>query len=273
VWEVLIPDRVARSQLNSSHVGVILMGDLNQKYKAHKSKQHSLTTRTESMGLYASLIERFQVLESEYKTFHPMHETGTHIDHEGRTLDRRGVASRTRVGGGVGPPPGLSGFSYQMLSLLPEEMTTDIFRLMDRMWRAIHVPEFWTLKGLVGLPKDDTVYGIRNLRPIGLIKTTRKLWTSMVTGRILREARKCLQNNHCGGLANKGTDTALLQLLNMLEDLQDVNGAADLEVTDAPIDFTSWDTAKAFDSVGCYVQYAAWRRIGVPAHIANWLMS
>jgi hypothetical protein len=72
--------------------------------------------------------------------------------------------------------PGLSGFLYQMLFLLPEEASTDIFRLMDRMWRAKHVPEFWTLKGLVGIPKDNTVYGTRNLRPIGLIETTRKLW-------------------------------------------------------------------------------------------------
>jgi hypothetical protein len=36
VWTVWIPDRVARSQLNSSHVGVILMGDLKE-FKAHKS--------------------------------------------------------------------------------------------------------------------------------------------------------------------------------------------------------------------------------------------
>jgi hypothetical protein len=110
------------------------------------------------------------------------------------------------------------------------------------------------LKKLVGLPKDNTLYGTGNLRPIGLIETTRKLLTSMVTGMILCEAQNCLLNNHCGGLANKGTDTVLLQLLNLLEDLQDVNGAADLEVTNAPIDFTSWDTAKAFDSVGCHVQ-------------------
>jgi hypothetical protein len=86
--------------------------------------------------------------------------------------------------------------------------------------------------------------------------------------------RRRLQDNHCGGLANKGTDTALIQLIiNLLEDLEDVNGAADHEVSDTPLDFMSWDTAKAFDSVGNHVQYAAWRRMGVSVNIASWLMA
>jgi hypothetical protein len=114
-----------------------------------------------------------------------------------------------------------------MLSLLPEEASRDMFRLMERMWNAKHVPEFWKLKGLIGLPKVKVVTGVNDLRPIGLIETTRKVWTTMVTRRILGVVRRRLQSNHCGGLANKGTDTALLQLINLLEDLQEVNGAAD----------------------------------------------
>jgi hypothetical protein len=59
----------------------------------------------------------------------------------------------------------------------------------------------------------------------------------------------------------------------LLEDLEDVNGAAYHEVSDTPLDFMSWDTAKAFDSVGNHVHYAAWRRIRVPVNIASWLMN
>jgi hypothetical protein len=65
----------------------------------------------------------------------------------------------------------------------------------------------------------------------------------------------------------------LIQLINLLEDLEDVNGAAAHKVSDTPLDFMSWDTAKAFDSVGNHVQYAAWRRMGVPVNIASWLMA
>jgi hypothetical protein len=71
--------------------------------------------------------------------------------------------------------PGLSRLTYQMLSLLPEEASRDMFRLMERMWNAKHVPEFWKLKGLIGLPKVEVVTGVNDLRPIGLIETTRKV--------------------------------------------------------------------------------------------------
>jgi hypothetical protein len=140
--------------------------------------------------------------------------------------------------------PGLSGLTYQMLSLLSEDASRDMFRLLERMWNAKHVPDFWKLKGLIGLPKVEVVAGVNSLRPIGLIKTTRKVWTTMVTKRILGVVRRRLQTNHCGGLANNGTDTALLQLVNLLEDLQKVNGAADHVTSDTPLDFMLWNTAK-----------------------------
>jgi hypothetical protein len=72
-----------------------------------------------------------------------------------------------------------------MLSLLPEEAMSDLFKHMERIWGAKHVPEFWKLKGLIGLPKTEVVTGVNDLRPIGLIETTRKLWTTIVTRRIL----------------------------------------------------------------------------------------
>jgi hypothetical protein len=135
---------------------------------------------------------------------------------------------------------------------------------MNRLWLAKPVPEFWTLKSLVELPKKYIVQSVNDLHPIGLIKVTRKLWTAMVTRRLIGVIKKRLQTNHCGGLANKGTGTALIQLLNLLEDMQEHGNAAVGEITAASMYFTSWDTEKAFDSVENHVQYTAWRRMGVP---------
>jgi hypothetical protein len=167
---------------------------------------------------------------------------------------------------------GLTGLNYEIMKMMPGDSFTDLFKIMNRLWRAKHVPEFWTLKGLVGLPKKDEVRSVNDLRPIGLIEVTRKLWTAMVLHRLQHALKKRLQANYCGGLSNKGTDTALIQLVNLLEDAQEHNAAATSEATDVPLDFTSWDTEKAFDSVGNHVQYASWRRMGVPPDIAMWLL-
>jgi hypothetical protein len=170
----------------------------------------------------------------------------------------------------INTAPGHTGLTYQMLSLLPEEAMLDFFKLMERMWRAKHVPEFWKLKGLIGLPRTKLVTGVNELRPIGL---TRKLWTTMVTRRILGVFRRRLHDNHCGELANKETDTALIQKINLLEHIEDVNGAVDHEVSNTLLDFMSWDTAKVFNSVGNRIQYAAWRRMGDRVNIVSWLMN
>jgi hypothetical protein len=54
--------------------------------------------------------------------------------------------------------------------------------------------------------------------------------------------------------------------------MQEHDNATVRKITDAPMDFTSWATEKASDSVKNHVQYAAWRRMGVPIDIAMWLM-
>jgi hypothetical protein len=94
----------------------------------------------------------------------------------------------------------------------------------------------------VGLPKKDEVRSVNDLRPIGLIEVTRKLWTAMVLHRLQHALKKrLLQANHCRGLSNKGTDTALIQLVNLLEDAQEHNAAVTSKATDVPLDFTSWE--------------------------------
>ena len=171
--------------------------------------------------------------------------------------------------------PGLTGFSYQMMKLLPEERLTELFQLLNSLWKTRTVPEFWTYKALQGLPKSSKPNpGVGDLRPIGLIEVTRKLWTRMVMSKIFAGMRKfaVLQENQSGGLANRGTDSALLQLLNLLEDGINQEHEGENEGPTNHIDFTSWDTRMAYDSVGNHIQYASWRRLGVPARETRWLM-
>jgi hypothetical protein len=173
--------------------------------------------------------------------------------------------------------PGLSGLTYQMLKMLPDQGRQDFFTLMHGLWRRREIPEFWTFKGLVGIPKPSCpdVRDHRDLRPIGLIEVSRKLWTRLVAGRIRKVLIDfdVLQPNHCGGLPNKGTDSALLQALNLLEDVIEYDfDTREGDARACQLDFTTWDTTKAFDSVGNHVQYLAWRRIGVPKDVVLWLM-
>ena len=171
--------------------------------------------------------------------------------------------------------PGLTGLSYQMLKLLPDECLMDLFQILSALWKDRAIPEFWTFKTLQALPKSDKPNpGVADLRPIGLIEVTRKLWTRMVMARIFSGLKEyhTLQDNQNGGLANKGTDSALMQLLNLLEDGVQTDTEPCLNESPPQIDFTSWDTKMAYDSVGNHVQYAAWRRMGIPQKEVRWLM-
>lgn len=122
---------------------------------------------------------------------------------------------------------------------------------------------------MVGLPKVavNQIKGVQDLRPIGLIEVTRKIWTRLVLGIIkkLIIGNKRLQTDHSGGLPNRGTDTVRLQMLNLIEDATAQRTQGQEEDQDYQLDFMSWDTRKAFDSVGHHVQYLAWRRLGLPA--------
>ena len=171
--------------------------------------------------------------------------------------------------------PGLTGLSYQMVKLLPDECLRDLYEMLNALWGDRHIPDFWKFKTLQALPKSEKSNpGVNDLRPIGLIEVSRKLWTRMVMSRIFSGLKEfqTLQANQSGGLANKGTDSALLQLLHLLEDGVQADVEPGLGEPAPQIDFTSWDTKMAYDSVGNHVQYAAWRRLGVPRREVEWLM-
>ena len=160
---------------------------------------------------------------------------------------------------------GLTGLTYGVLKLAPEGLLLHLFQLLLYMWQHHYVPSYWKDKYLHLMVKDPSLTGLDNLRPIGLIEVLRKLWSNLVIHRI-----RCglmdsdfLAENQYGFLPKKGTTDELIQLVNVIE------AAAELET---PIDISTWDISKAFDSAGRNLQLVLWLRMGVPLAIAQWFI-
>jgi hypothetical protein len=93
----------------------------------------------------------------------------------------------------------------------------------------------------------------------------RKCWTGLIVGAIMEavERNDVLAEGQHGFRKNRGTHTANLQLKNALETAWQHK---------KKIYGSSWDIAKAFDSVSRPLIQLAWDRIGVPTPIIDWLM-
>jgi hypothetical protein len=94
-----------------------------------------------------------------------------------------------------------------------------------------------------------------NFRPIGLLENLRKVWTKMVTRRILPllKTHLVLQPNQFAFLSDRGT-SKLIQLINVLEEVTENN---------LPVDLKTAAVRGAFDSLERTAQWDSWRRIGV----------
>jgi hypothetical protein len=103
-----------------------------------------------------------------------------------------------------------------------------------------------------------------NFCPIGLLEVLGKVWTKMVTRRILPllEFHSVLQPNQFASLPGRGTSSKLIQLINVLKEVAE---------NDLSVDLTTADVRGAFDSPERTAQWASWRRIGVPAPLATYL--
>ena len=107
---------------------------------------------------------------------------------------------------------------------------------------------------------------LNDLRPIGLIEITRKVWSIIILRKITNVLRKykILADSQYGFRQGHGVDSHIIQLLSILEDAKE---------KEFNIDLASWDQKKAFDSIGKNLQYIGWRRVGVSPEIARWLAS
>ena len=161
---------------------------------------------------------------------------------------------------------GPTGLTYRMMHHWPDATQDVAYTLLVNIWKAGQAPPWWRFKWVVPIPKKVANPTPADLRPIVLLETLRKTWTGLITGtimNILQKNRSLCPSQHAF-LRRKGTDTATLQLVNILEtahaDNQQLFGS-------------SWDIRKAFDTVSKALIRLAWLRLGVPSETVEWLLS
>ena len=108
------------------------------------------------------------------------------------------------------------------------------------------------------------ISAVGDLRPIILVEALRKIWSKRVLRKLQAVWRKhdILNSSQHGYSAHRGTYTAMLQHLNLVEDVIEYG---------LPLHSETWDMHKAFDSVFKNLMRMAWHRAGVPLDIAQWL--
>ena len=127
------------------------------------------------------------------------------------------------------------------------------------MWEARHVPQGWQARELALLPKKPNSITLTDMRPLMLLEVLRKLWLSLILKPISTylNQQRLICSYQVGGIPNSGTEDAILQLVNALED--STERAENIEIL-------------AFDSPGRLSGISiAWQRMGIPHDIANYI--
>ncbi|NBO66767.1 MAG: hypothetical protein EBU88_18310, partial [Acidobacteria bacterium] len=141
--------------------------------------------------------------------------------------------------------PGVTGLSYRLLKLLDSDSLRTIYDQLVVCWNVKHIPEWWLDKLLVPLPKSDDpsdILPLSKMRPITLIEVMRKLWVDTVFSPCVTfwEKHNLLHPTSHGYRSRRGCDTALLNLINLQEEVQQRGGSSCI---------STWDMKKAFDTV------------------------
>ena len=169
-------------------------------------------------------------------------------------LNRSGVKS-----------PGPSGLTISILQATPTPILQSLHDSLVNMWTHRHVPQSWQYREMALIPKKPNSVTLAELRPLMLLEVIRKLWLSL----ILKPIATYISQQHLicpyqvGGVPNSGTEDAILQLINALED--STERAENIEIL-------AFDKAKAFDSPGRLSGISlGWQRMGIPADVANYI--
>ena len=81
--------------------------------------------------------------------------------------------------------PGMSGLSYNMLSKAPKVVIAEMHKCLAQFWTDKHIPASWKWRWLVPIPKKPTDSpSLEELRPLMLCEALRKVWSSIVLGKI-----------------------------------------------------------------------------------------
>jgi hypothetical protein len=164
-----------------------------------------------------------------------------------------------------GKAPGPSGLTANMLKSWPESLLRLAHSLIQTLWSRGVVPGWWGDRLLCLAPKASAEFTLDNLRPISLFEVLRKTWLGIICRRIsaIWDAHSLLAPSQHGFRNHRGTETALLRLIALLE------SAEPHEL----FHFTFWDIKRAFDSVARLLKRLAWYRMGARGRPLNLIMS
>ena len=160
---------------------------------------------------------------------------------------------------------GPSGLTYNMMAALPASLQLQLYHHLANLWVHGQGTPAWKWRLLRPIPKKLDNITLHDLRPITLIETTRKVWVGIFTSRIKHFLHKydLLHHSQHAYSKSRGTDTVHPQLRNLLEECQE-------ECTS--LYGATWDITKAFDRVPKTVLRMAWRRVGIPPLLADYLI-
>ena len=136
---------------------------------------------------------------------------------------------------------------------------------LSTMWEARHVPQSWQARELALLPKKTSSVTLAEMRPLMLLEVLRKAWLSLILKPVATylHQQSLICPYQVGGIPNSGTEDAILQLVNALED--STERAENIEIL-------AFDKAKAFDSPGRLSGISlGWQRMGLPIDIATYI--
>ena len=160
--------------------------------------------------------------------------------------------------------PGPSMVNSNMIKAWDAGMIAYIHSMMQALWEHKTIPIWWKDHILSPLPKIPGNTELKNMRPISLFEIIRKIWTGMIVRRIqaVWTNHNILHSSQHGFRWGQGTDTALLRIIDALEDAREFGTEARM---------TLWDLRRAFDSVSRNFLRLSWTRLGVPADTVAWL--
>ena len=161
--------------------------------------------------------------------------------------------------------PGASGLTYGMIKHWPDSLIASVYDHLASLWESKAVPPWWQDRWLCPIPKvPDPDPSMDDLRPLMLVEVLRKLWVGIIIDKIttIWDRYDILAPTQHGFRPRRGTDTALLNVLNTLEQGHE---------SGLPLYSSSWDIKRAFDSISRPFMVLAWNRLGVPLSVAKWL--
>jgi hypothetical protein len=138
--------------------------------------------------------------------------------------------------------PGITGLSINMIHCLPPPASKCMYVLLLTMWSHRYLPPWWKHHWITLVPKTTDIHvTLLKLRPICPLEVTRKIWSLLIIRKIIKVWTKysALDDSQYAYLADRGTDSALLQVINASEEADELN---------TPLLFASFDVKRAFDS-------------------------